>query len=189
MSSSSLNSRMAARRSHSLTRRWTSGRDTRRRSGRGGKTGPRPAAHLSLLPLPPFQPDQSAVAQPHCNRLPVKALPAPPRILLPAQLRFRFFLILPHPVATMGILDPYGPRRRDRAVTPAIFPVPVLTAPGAVPDQPAAVAGALPLHPPAAPRAKLRSPPSFHPFAARDFAFHLSRLRSKNLTSFRLGLV
>jgi hypothetical protein len=37
MSSNSINSRMAARRSHSLTRRWTSGSGIRRQSGRGGK--------------------------------------------------------------------------------------------------------------------------------------------------------
>src|SRR5206468_1349149 len=105
MSSNSINSRMASQRSHSLTRRWTSGRGTRRRSGRGGKSGPRPSAHFSLLALPSFQPDQKTVAQHHRDSVSMKAIPAPPLILIPAQFRFRFFMILLHPVSTMRILD------------------------------------------------------------------------------------
>lgn len=56
MSSNSINSRMAAQRSHSLTWRWPAGRETRRRSGRGGKSGPRPSVHFSLRPPPPLSP-------------------------------------------------------------------------------------------------------------------------------------
>ena len=63
MSSNSINSRMAARRSHSLTRRWTSGRGSRRRSGRGGKSGARASAHFALLALAHFQPHQKTIAQ------------------------------------------------------------------------------------------------------------------------------
>ena len=54
MRSNSINSRMAAQRSHSLTRRWTSGRDMRQRSGRGGKCGPRPPVPFAVLSLSPF---------------------------------------------------------------------------------------------------------------------------------------
>src|SRR5229473_687637 len=168
MSANAINSRTAAQRSHSLTRRWTSGGGTRRRSGRGGKSGPRPSAPCSLLPLPPFQPDQKTVAQHHRVRMPMKPVPAPPLILIPAQLRFGFLMILLHPVAPMGILDQHGQRRRDREVTPEIFPVPPLTASGALPNQPAAMPGTLAIDPPAAQRQKLRSPPALGPLAPRD---------------------
>src|SRR6266849_2023249 len=145
MSSSSINSRMAARRNHSLTRRWTSGSGTRRRSGRGGKNGTRPAVHFSLLPLPPFQPDQKTVAQHHRDRVSMKAIPPPSLVLIPAQFCFRFFMILLHPVATVRILDQHGQGRVGREVTPEIFPVPALAASGALPKQPADVAGAIPI--------------------------------------------
>jgi hypothetical protein len=149
MRSSSINSRMAAQRSHSLTRRWTSGRGNRRRSGRGGKSGPRPSAQWAVLPLPPFQPDQKTVAQHHRDGVPMKPLPAPPLILIPAQLRFRFLMILLHPVTAMGILDHHRQRRVGWEITPEILPVPVLAAPGALPEQPAAVPSAIPIHSPA----------------------------------------
>src|SRR5712692_11100622 len=123
MSANAINSRTAAQSSHSLTRRWTSGSGTRRRSGRGGKSGPRPPAHLAALPLPPFQPDQKTIAQHPRDGVPMKPIPAPPLILIPPQLRFRFFMILLHPVATVRILDHHGQRRRGREVTPAILPV------------------------------------------------------------------
>src|SRR5215470_11323875 len=105
MSSNSINSRMAAQRSHSLTRRWSCGSGTRRRSGRGGKSGPRPPTHLAALPLPPFQPHQKTIAQHYGDGVAMKAIPAPPLILIPAQLGFGFLMILLHPVATVGILD------------------------------------------------------------------------------------
>jgi hypothetical protein len=35
----------------------------------------------------------------------MKSVPPPPLILIPPQLRFRFLMILLHPVAAMGILD------------------------------------------------------------------------------------
>src|SRR2546425_3553833 len=163
MRSNSINSRMAARRSHSLTRRWTSGSGTRRRSERGGKSGPRPPAHLAALPLPPFQPDQKTIAQHHRDRVPMKAIPTPPLILIPPQLRFSFFMILLHPVATVRILDHHGQRRRGREVTPEILPVSVLAAAGALPEQPADMAGAIAIHPPAAQREKLPPPPPCRP--------------------------
>src|SRR5262244_4196049 len=183
MRSNSINSRMAAQRSHSLTRRWTSGRGTRRRSGRGGKSGPRPSAHFSLLSLPPFQPDQKAVAQHHCDRVSMKPIPAPPLILIPAQFRFRFLMILLHPVAPMGILDQHGQRGVRREVTPEIFPISVLAPSGALPHQPADVAGALAIHSPAAQREKLCPPPAFGPCAPRDRLPVLERARRQHFIS------
>src|SRR5215472_18642497 len=126
MSSNSINSRMAARRSHSLTRRWTSGRGSRRRSGRGGKSGARASAHFALRALSHFQPDQKAIAQHHCDGVAMKAIPAPSLILIPAQLGFSFLMILLDPVAAVGILDHRGQRRRRWEITPEIFTVPVL---------------------------------------------------------------
>ncbi len=126
MSPSSINARMAAPRSPSRTRRWTSGSGPRRRSGRGGKNGPRPTVPFALLPLAPFQPDQKTVAQQHRKRVPMNPPPAPPLILIPAQLRFRFLLIVLHPVAARRILDQHGQRRVGGEITPEILPVPVL---------------------------------------------------------------
>jgi hypothetical protein len=102
MSSNSINSRRAAQRSHSLTRRWTSGSGIRRRSGRGGKSGPRAAAPLVSLPFPPFQPDQKTIAQHYGDGVAMKAIPASSLILIPAQLGFGFLMILLDPVATVA---------------------------------------------------------------------------------------
>ena len=108
MSPSAINARMAAQRNPSLTRRWTSGSGTRRRARRGGKNRPRPPAPFALRPLVPLQPDQKAVAQPHRERVPMKALPAPALILSPAQVGFRFFMIVLDPVAALGLLHQHG---------------------------------------------------------------------------------
>src|SRR5229473_2400830 len=159
MRSNSINSRIAARRSHSLTRR---------RTGRGGKSGSRPSAHFSLFPLARFPPAQKTVAQHHCEGMPLKALPAAPLILIPAQLRFRFFMLRLHPVAALRILHHHGQRHRGREITPEIFPVPALAPPGALPEQPATVGGALAIHPPAAPGEKLGAPPPLGTFAPRE---------------------
>src|SRR6516165_3516224 len=157
MSSNSINSRMAARRSHSLTRRWSSGSGTRRRSGRGGKSRPRPSAHCALLALPPFQPHQKTIAQHHCDGVAMKAIPASSLILIPAQLGFSFLMILLNPVAAVGILDHPGQRRGGREITPEILPVPVLAAAGALPQQPAYMAAAIAI-PPASSAARQTSP-------------------------------
>src|SRR5215472_16881952 len=137
MSSNSINSPMAAQRNHSLSRRWTCGSGTRRRSGRGGKSRPRTSAHCALLALPPFQPHQKTIAQHHGDGVAMKTIPAPSLILIPAQLGFSFLMILLDPVAAVGILDHPGQRRGGREVTPEILPVPVLAAAGALPKQPA----------------------------------------------------
>jgi len=111
----------------------------------------------------------------------MKPIPAPPLILIPAQLRFRFLMILLHPVATMGILDQHGQRGVRREVTPEILPVPVLAAPGALPNQPADVPSALAIHSPAAQGEKFGPPPAFGAFAPRDRLPVLERLRRQRL--------
>jgi hypothetical protein len=83
MSSKSINSRRAAQRSHSLTRRWSSGSGTRRRSGRGGKSGPQVSSHLAQLPFPRFQPDQKTIAQHYGDGV---AMPSRPEELHPQPL-------------------------------------------------------------------------------------------------------
>src|SRR6516165_8317324 len=168
MSSNSINSRMAAQRNHSLSRRWTCGSGVRRRSGRGGKSGPWPSAHFALLALAHFQPDQKAIAQHYGDGVSMKAIPASSLILIPAQLGFGFLMILLDPVAAVGILDHPGPRHGGWEVTPEILPVPMLAAAGALPHQPAHMAAASAIHPPAAPRVKLRPPPALGPFAPRQ---------------------
>jgi hypothetical protein len=178
MSSKSINSRMAAQRSHSLTRRWSSGSGTRRRSGRGGKSGPRPAAHFALLALVHFQPPhQKTIAQHDGDSVPMKAIQASSLILIPAQLGFSFLMILLDPVAAVGILDHLGQRHGGREITPEILPVPVLAACGALPNQPPDMAGAIAIHPPAAQCAKLGPPPALGPFAPCHGLPVLARLR------------
>src|SRR5215831_18044080 len=150
MSSNSINSRSAARRSHSLTRRWSCGSGTRRRSGREGKSGPRATAHCALLALAHFQPHHKTIAQHDGDGVAMKAIPASSLILVPAQFGFGFLMILLDPVAAVGILDHPGPWRGGREVAPEILPVPMLAAAGALPKQPAAMAAAITIHPPAA---------------------------------------
>src|SRR5215469_4101032 len=164
MSSNSINSRMAALCRHPLRRRWSSGNGRRRRCGRGGKSGPWTSAQLAALALPPFQPHQKTIAQHHGDGVAMKAIPAPPLILIPAQLGFGFLMILLHPVATVGILDHRGQWCGGREVTPEILPVSMLAATGALPKQPAHMAAAIAIHPPAAQRAKLGPPPACGPF-------------------------
>jgi hypothetical protein len=142
------NSPMAAQRNHSLTRRWTCGSGSRRRSGRGGKSGPQAAAHCALLALAHCQPDQKTIAQHDGDGVAMKAIPAPSLILLPAQLGCGCRMILFDPVAAVGILDHPGPRHGGREITPEILPVPVLAAAGALPEQPPEMAGASAIHPP-----------------------------------------
>src|SRR6516165_5625156 len=89
-------------------------------------------------------------------------------------------MILLDPVAAVGILDHGGQRRRGREITPEILPVPVLAATGALPHQPAHMAAASAIHPPAAQRDKLRPPPAFGPFTPRHGLPVLARLRRQH---------
>src|SRR5215471_161624 len=159
-----INSWMAAQRNHSLSRRWTCGSGTRRRSGRGGKSGPQASVHFALLALAHFQPDQKTVAQHYGDGVAMKTIPASSLILIPAQFGFSFLMILLDPVAAVGILNHRGPRCRGREVTPEILPISMLAATGALPKQPAHMAAAIAIHPPAAQRAKLGPPPACGPF-------------------------
>ena len=176
MSSNSINSRMAARRNHSLTRRWSCGSGIRRRSGRGGKSRPRPSAHGTLLALSHFQPHQKTIAQHYGDGVAMKPVPASSLILIPAQLGFGFLMILLHPVAPVGILDHRGQRHRGREVTPEILPVSVLASSGALPKQPAHLAAAIAIDPPTAQRHKLGPPPAFGSCAPGDGLPVLARL-------------
>src|SRR5262249_1121535 len=150
MSSNSINSPMAARRSHSLTRRWSCGSGTRRRSGRGGKSDPQASAHCALLALSHFQPHQKTIAQHYADGVPMKSIPAPSLILIPAQFGFGFLMILLDPVATVGILDHPGRWRGGREITPEILPVPMLTPSRALSEQPTHMTAALTIYPPTA---------------------------------------
>src|SRR3954452_11935644 len=111
MISRNSNSLAASSRSPSQTWRWTSGNDSRRRSGRGGKSPPRSSRAGSLLPLLPLAPDQEAVRQHHADRVPVEARPQPPLVLIPAEQPLRFLMILLHPVPAVGVLHHLLQRR------------------------------------------------------------------------------
>src|ERR1700739_5042629 len=86
-------------------------------------------------------------------------------------------MILLHPVATVGILDHRGQRHGGREITPAILPVPLLAATGALPNQPAYMAGAIAIDAPAAQRQKLGPPPACGPLAPGDRLPVVARLR------------
>ena len=100
MSSRNSNSLAASSRSQSQTWRCTSGSDIRRRSGRGEK-GAVVGPAGSLLSLLPLLSDQKTVRQHHTHRVPVKARPQPPLILVPAQQTFGLLVILLHPMPTL----------------------------------------------------------------------------------------
>src|SRR5215472_7758463 len=178
-----INSWMAAQRNHSLSRRWTCGSGTRRRSGRGGKSGPQASVHFALLALAHFQPDQKTVAQHYGDGVAMKTIPASSLILIPAQFGFSFLMILLDPVAAVGILNHRGPRCRGREVTPEILPISMLAATGALPKQPAHMAAAVTIDPPAAQCAKLGPPPALGPCAPGDGLPILARLRRQHCIS------
>src|SRR5512135_696946 len=125
MSSRSSNSLAASRRNQSPIWRWTSGSETRRRSGRGGKRSAgttTPTGNLPLLPLPP---DQIAVRQHHRHGMPVEARPQPPLILVPAQQALGLLVELLHPVLPVDILHHAFQSHRRSEVAPVIFALPL----------------------------------------------------------------
>ena len=99
-----------------------------------GKRAPWSARAGSLLSLLPLLPDQKTVRQHHTHRVPVKARPQPPLILVPAQQTFGLFVILLHPMPTVRVLHhPLQPYLRTE-VAPV---VPPLAVGGILTDQPA----------------------------------------------------
>src|SRR5262249_4817305 len=101
----STNSRAASNRSQSTMRRWTSGKGSRLRSGRGGKRPTLSATPACPLPLPPLLPPQEAVRQHHRDRVPVDPLPQPTLVLVPAQQPLGLLVVLLHPVPPVAVLD------------------------------------------------------------------------------------
>src|SRR3954452_13667158 len=165
MSSRDSNSLAASSRSQSHTWRCSSGRDTRRRSGRGGKSPPRSSRAGAPPALLPLVPDQKAVRQHHADRVPVEARPQPPLVLVPAQQPLRFLVILLHPVPPMGILHHLLQRRVRAEVAPEVTPLLVAAI---LPDQPADPARAVRPHPPAADRHEPPTQPALAAFTPVD---------------------
>ncbi len=142
-------SRRASRRSQSTTWRWISGRDTRRRSGRGGKSPPGATTTPPGLPRLPFLPDQGAVGQHHRRRMPMGPGPHPPLILVPAQEPLGLLVEPLHPVASVGVLDPLSQRHPRPEVAPVVLPAPLLARRRPLADQPTEVSPAVRGHTPA----------------------------------------
>src|SRR5512138_913882 len=130
-------SRIASRHSQSTTRRCTSGSDTRRRSGRGGKRQAWSTTPALLLPLLPLLSDQEAVNPHHTDRMPMESGPQPPLVLVPAQQALGLLVVPLHPVPPVRVLDHRRQRLLRPEVTPVILRLPGLTAPRSLPDQPA----------------------------------------------------
>src|SRR5512143_1340050 len=165
MNSSAANSRIASRRSQSITWRCTSGSDTRRRSGRGGKRPAGTTTPALLLPLLPLLSDQEAVGQHHTDRMPMESGPQPPLVLVPAQQTLRLLVVPLHPVPPVRVLHHRRQRLLRPEVTPVILGLPVLTTPRPFPDQPALPAPATRRHPPAAHRRESAPQPALAPLA------------------------
>src|SRR5262245_57148286 len=127
-------SRTASRRSQSTTRRWTSGRGSLRRSGRGGKRPARSAAPAPCLAVLELLPDQEAVRQHHQHAVAVKAGPQPALVLVPAQQALGLLVELLHPVPPMGVLHHPHQRRVLPEVAPVVAPLAVAAV---LADQPA----------------------------------------------------
>src|SRR5262249_47320288 len=149
------NSRIAAARSQSAMLRWRTGKGQRRRSRRGGKSAARSAPRALLPALLPLQPHQKAIGQHDGDGMAMKPFPEPALVLIPAQQLFSFFMILLHPGTTMDILDHDREGSMSREVTPIVFAVTRLAAPGPLADQPAEVGCPIPIHAPAAQGDKL----------------------------------
>ena len=129
MNSRDSNSLAASSRSQSQIWRCTSGSDTRRRSGRGGKSPPRSSRAGSLLPLLPLLPDQEAVRQHHAHRVPVEARPQPALILVPAQQPLGLLVVLLHPVPPVRVLHHPLQRHLRPEVAPVVPPLAVARRP------------------------------------------------------------
>src|SRR5512135_2953714 len=127
MNSSAANSRIASRRSQSITWRCTSGSGTRRRSGRGGKRPAGTTTPAPLRPLMPLLPDQGAVGPHHTDRMPMKPRPQPALVLVPAQQALGLLVVPLHPVPPVRVLDHRRQRHLRPEVTPVILRLPGLT--------------------------------------------------------------
>ena len=123
MSSRDNNSLAASSRSQSLICRCTSGSDSLRRSGRGGKSPPRPTRAGSLLSLLPLTPHQETVRQHHTRCMPVEAAPLPALILVPAQQPLGLLVILLHPVPSVRVLHHPLQQRLRTEVAPVVPPL------------------------------------------------------------------
>ena len=109
MNSRHSNSLAASRRSQSTIWRCTSGSDTRRRSGRGGKSPPRASRAGSFRPTLPLAPDQKAVGQHHTHGMPMESLPSPTLILVPTQEPLGLLVKPLHPMPPVRRIPPGGP--------------------------------------------------------------------------------
>src|SRR6516162_8903234 len=160
MDSGRTNSLTASRRSQSTTWRCTSGRDIRRRSGRGGKSPPRAPRAGSIRSALPFLPHQEAVGQHHTHRVAVEPLPPPALILVPAQEPLGVLMESFHPVPPVRILHQPLQRRIGPQVAPAILPLPVA---GLLTNQPARTPVARGADPPGADRDEPAAQPAIAP--------------------------
>jgi hypothetical protein len=124
-------------RSHHATSRWIAGSVRRRRSGRGGKRVAGATSASRSVPLAQLQPDQEAIGQHHCHRVPMEPGPQPPLVLIPAQFAFGLFMELLHRMAPMSIASQLVHRGRGRQITPVVLPLLGLAPRGALAQQPA----------------------------------------------------
>src|SRR5579885_1310014 len=162
LSSGSSNSFAPSSRSQSTIWRCTSGRDTRRRSGRGGKSPPRATRAGSIRSALPFLPHQEAVRQHHTHRMAMEPLPPPALILVPAQEPLGVLMEPLHPVPPVRILHQPLQSRIRTQVAPVILPLPVSHLLADQPTRPPVARGA---DPPGADRDESAPQPAVAPLA------------------------
>src|SRR3954454_612886 len=174
MSSRNTNSLAASWRSQSQIRRCTSGRVTRRRSARGGKSPPGSSQAGLLLSFLVLLPHQEAVGQHHGDRVAVEATPSSPLVLVPAQEPLGLLVVLLHPVPPVGVLHHRFQRHPSAEVAPVVSP---LAVGGILANQPAQPATARRSLPPAAHGDEPAAEPALAPLPPRHRAPRPQRLR------------
>src|SRR4029453_17264164 len=174
MSSSNSSCLAACQRSQSQVRRCTSGRDRRRRSGRGGKRPAWPATPALLRPLLHFLPDQETVSQHPPHRVAIEARPQPSLILVPAQETLGLLVILLHPVPPVRVTHHLVQRYRWPQVAPVVAPLAIGTV---FTDQPTGPTLSVALHTVTAHRHERRLQPALAALAPPHASPRPRRLR------------
>src|SRR2546430_2327000 len=116
--------------------RWTSGRDTRRRSGRGGKSPAGPSPQGELLTLLPLLLDQECVRQHHQDAVAMEPRPQSTLVLVPPQQSLRLLVELLHGIAPVSILHHLLPPGLGSEVAPVVLPLVLLTQRRSLAEQP-----------------------------------------------------
>jgi hypothetical protein len=124
-------------RSHGATSRCTAGSVQRCRSGRGGKRIAWATSSRTVLSVSQLLPEQKAVCPHRPARMPMKARPQPPLVLIPAPLTCGLCMALLDGLAALGNVHQRLPGRRGWQIAPIVRAFLRRPAGGPLPQQPA----------------------------------------------------